>query len=61
VKKTEPQNIKASATSPDTPPSNIEELSAFLIDITKGEGERRLGTKYHFLGVAPRLALDDFR
>lgn len=45
MKKENEQPIKARAKSPDIPPSNIEELRALLIDITRGDAEPSLGTK----------------
>ncbi len=45
VKKKDKQPIKANPKSTDIPPTNIEELRALLIDITKGNAPRSLGTK----------------
>lgn len=38
-------SIKAKPKLPDAPPANIEELRALLIDITRGQASRSLGTK----------------
>ncbi|MDG1457211.1 MAG: MurR/RpiR family transcriptional regulator [Pseudoprimorskyibacter sp.] len=45
MKKKDEQSIKANERSPEAPPTNIEELRALLIDITKGEASQSLGAK----------------
>ncbi|WP_168199112.1 MurR/RpiR family transcriptional regulator [Pseudorhodobacter turbinis] len=45
MKKKDERPINANRKSPDTPPTNIEELRTLLIDITKGDAPHSLGAK----------------